>query len=198
MKASLLAFYCTQTRPRIWNLFLKYSKLLWVNTGSYFCSVRHTAAENLSSGIPLSVSVSPPKLLPWQRAANRGWKTKRGGGGVWGFAEFKKIKEEKTNFFSEQIYVNSLLSCGVNSCRSLALPPRSKQRDGVGSVSANTTSDGLKWGSAKHRMCGMKEKMKIKDFNQIKGGIQICAWARPHRRCLWADGWGRLNTLKIH
>lgn len=170
---------------------------LFLFSKAYRCWKLEFRDSFISLRVTAKVVAMTTRCKPWvEDKKRRGWGVCVGGVGVCRIK--KKIKKEKTNFLSEQIYVNSLLSCEVNSCRSLALPPRSKQRDGGGSVSANTTSDGLKRGSAKHRVCGMKEKKKRKDFNQIKGGIQICAWARPHRRCLWADGWGRLNTLKIH
>lgn len=77
----------------------------------------------------------------------------------WGVAKQKK-KERKTKLLLRTIYVNSLPSCEVNSCRTLALRPPSEQRDGAASVSANTTSDGLKRWAAKLCMRGIKEKRK--------------------------------------
>lgn len=46
----------------------------------------------------------------------------------------KKEKKKKPHQLLRTIYVSSLPSCEVNSSRTLSLPPRSKQRDGVRSV----------------------------------------------------------------
>lgn len=165
-----------------------------MNTGSYFCSLRHAAAENLSSGIPLSVSVSPPKLLPWQRAANRGWEEekKEEVGGL----QNKKKHKKKTKLLLRTIYVNSLPSCEVNSCRTFAPPPQSKQRDGAGSESANTPSDGLKWGSAKHCMCEIKEKKEKKRFkSKERRNSDMSVSACTQRMSV--GGWLRKDTKKI-
>lgn len=79
-------------------------RFVWQETGKL--ALRHAAAEKLgSSGIPLSVSVSPRKLLPWQRAANRGWEeeeAKKRGDGDGGWRKKNRRNKKLPSLVSEQ------------------------------------------------------------------------------------------------